>query len=283
MKQKLFNLTFITGLFFTFESPGSRLVAQTTLLKNFQGTSQRVALVGIFNEFVEPSVEDSVVKDAREVIGKYSASYKVNEISNFKTLSNPSNQYFKTSPGELSETQKQFLQKASQDNSIEIIVLNTLRQNQEGMEMEVQLYDSRIETLSAIETARFTVRDRRKGLEDLLYRSFNYLDRDGFVHPDPQDILEKPATLASLQQESFGPKTIEEEMATDPEFLARGELADDASIGGEQTPFWEKWWFWTSIGGGIITASALSYYFLVVDQPPNRASVRFNIPAKRSQ
>jgi len=281
MRKGMWNLPVAVLGAFSFMLGISQVSAQTTPLKNFQGTSQRVALVGIFNEFVEPSVEDSVVKDAREIIGKYSATYKVNEIANFKTLSNPSNQYFKTSPGELSETQKQFLQKACQDNAMEIVVLNTLRQNQEGLEMEVQLYDSRIETLSAIETARFSVRDRRKGLEDLFYRIFNYLDRDGFVHPDPQDMLEKPSTVASLQQEAFGPKSIEEEMATDPEFLGRGELADDASIGGEQTPFWEKWWFWTAIGGSIITASALSYYFLVVDQPPNRAKVRFNMPARQ--
>jgi hypothetical protein len=71
----------------------------------------------------------------------------------------------------------------------------------------------------------------------------------------------------------------EDEFFVDPENLARGQLADDASIGGEQTPFWEKWWFWTAIAAGLTTAGGLSYYFLVVDQPPSRARIRINLPA----
>jgi hypothetical protein len=246
-------------------------------LKNFQGTSQRVALIGVYNEYVEPSIEESVVKEVREIIGRYSASYKTNEIANFKLISNPNNQYFKPSPASLSETQKQFLTKTAQDNSVEIIVLNVLRENAEGLEIELQLYDSRIDTLSDIQAARFNLRDRKSALEDISYRLFNHMDRDGFVHPDPQDILEKPGFLVdrtNAEQRTL----LEDEFVIDPDGLAKGQLADDASIGGEQTPFWEKWWFWTAIGAGIATAGGLSYYFLVVDQPPTRARVRINIP-----
>lgn len=244
-------------------------------IKSFTSTS---AFIGIYNEYVEPSVEESILKESRVISGRYTSAYRDSDIQNFKLLSNPNNQYLKTSPGELSEGQKQFLRKAAEDNRIDIIVLNVLRESPDGLELEIQLYDSRIDQLSAVETARFAIRDRKKSLEDVLYRAFNYLDRDGFVHPEPQELLEKPGFLVSQSQVMGSSSVVEEEFATPPEFLGRGELADDASIGGDQTPFWEKWWFWTAIGGGIITASSLTYYFLVVDQPPNRARLRFNLP-----
>ncbi len=249
----------------------------------FAQTQARAALIGIYNEYVEPSVEESVAKDVRELMGRYAASYKQNEVSNFKMLSNPNNQYFKPVVGELSDTQKQFLKKTAEDNGIDIIVLNSLRESSEGLEMELQLYDARIETLSATVAERFSVRERRSSLETLVYRSFNHVDRDGFVHPDPQDFFPKPTSLAAKESsEGVGSSEIEEVFETDPEFLGRGRLADDASIGGEQTPFWEKWWFWTIIGGTLITAGGLSYYFLVVDQPPRRANTRFNLPANQN-
>jgi hypothetical protein len=51
--------------------------------------------------------------------------------------------------------------------------------------------------------------------------------------------------------------------------------AGTGTVGGEKTPFWETWWFWTIIGGGLVTGGSLAYYFLVIDQPTSKANVTF--------
>ena len=152
-----------------------------------------------------------------------------------------------------------------------------MREVADQYEMHLQLYDIRIETLSGIEQATYSYNSSKRALEVLVFRLMNYLDRDGYVHDVPQEFLETPEALASIQQQKSLEQTGGDQFSVKPEELGGGYLASGGSVAGEKTPFWEKWWFWSLIGGGLITAGGLSYFFLVVNQSPNSADVGFEL------
>lgn len=248
-------------------------------VSDFRSSNQRLALIGFFNELVEPSVEDALLKETRQIFNKYTRTYGDSSISSFKLLNNPNNEYFKTADGELPETQKEYLLRTAEDNKIDIFALGVIRESFEGVEMELQLFDSRIQTLSEIERKSFNLQKRSEALEEIVYKTMNYLDREGYVNPSPQDFLSPPAFIKSIKKgdESFFPASDSDKFIS-PEELSPGRLAGQANIGGEKTPFWERTWFWGVVGGSLLTVAGLSYYFLVVDQPPSSADVTLDIP-----
>ncbi len=247
-------------------------------IKDFRGTPQSVALLGTFSEFVDPDLKQRYVNQLRKLFNRYSRSYGESSISNFKLALNPNDQFFRPITGVLSENQKQFFKAAQKDNSVDIFVLSSLTETGEGLDLELQLFDARIETLSAVERVVFQRAQEERSFEDVVYRLMNYIDRDGFVHPNPQEILEKPILLqaANFNVESGAGGR---EFSISPEILSgEGVLAGRPTIGGEKTPFWETWWFWSIIGGTLISTGGLTYYLTVVDEPPSRANIRFKSP-----
>lgn len=256
----------------------SRSTVAQDQLRDFKASTQKLALLGLFNEFVEPSVEEALVKDLNKLLARYTRTYGPSSVAGFRFLSNPNNQYFKTADQNLDETQKEYLQKVGEDNQVDLLAFGVVRESVEGVELELQIYDTRIQTLSGIERESFPVNRRDKPLEAIVYRTMNYLDREGFVHPSPQDFLQKPVFLQSNQEKSAFSDT-EEDFFLTPADLGGQPLAGRVSIGGEKTPFWEKWWFWGVVLGGIASAGGMSYYFLVLDQPTTGADIAFKAPA----
>jgi hypothetical protein len=247
-------------------------------IKDFRGTAQSLALLGTFSEFVDPDLKQRYVNQLRKLFNRYSRSYGESSISNFKLALNPNEQYFRPITGVLSESQKQFYKAAQKDNSVDIFVLSSLTETGEGLDLELQLYDARIETLSAVERVVFQRAQEERSFEDVVYRLMNYIDRDGFVHPNPQEILEKPILLQSGSL-SMNSGVGGREFSISPEILSgEGVLAGRPTIGGEKTPFWETWWFWSIIGGTLVSTGGLTYYLTVVDEPPSRANIRFRNP-----
>ncbi|MBN8554714.1 MAG: hypothetical protein J0L93_04645 [Deltaproteobacteria bacterium] len=246
-------------------------------VKDFRSTNQKVALLGMFTEGIDEPTETKLVQDFRKSINRYSRSYGTSSIAVFSLQKNDGKKFFRPSEQSLVESQKKFLISAAKDNSVDIIVLGSLRRLDSEIEAELQLYDQRIDTASAVEKAHFPLADFHKAIETLVYRTMNYMDRDGYVHMSGQDFLEPPASSNSaLALDSLKPA--KNEFSINPSDLSSGALAGDVSIGGEKTPFWETWWFWTILGGSLITAGSLTYYFAVVDQPPKQANVHFNQP-----
>lgn len=266
-----------------FEMSVEAAVANQSRLENFRSDvlRQRVALLGSFSEFVDPAQEERLTEQTRKVLNRYTRSYGASSIANFNLPANPNRVYFKpTSNKELDAAQKSFLETASRQNNIEIIALMGLKDLGEEVEVELQLFDARIQTLSAIERSKVLPSRGEAALEDLVYRTMNYLDAEGFVHDSPQNILmpplsaQKDETLVKLKAAG------QDEVSVNPADLSRGQLAGSVAVGGEQTPFWETWWFYTLVGGGLLTAGGLSYYFLVVNQPAKKATIGFTFPSQ---
>lgn len=253
------------------------LLGQSSL-KDFKATNQQVALVGVFNEFVEPPIEKQLLEEIRKKISRYSLTFSQRNIDNFQLLNNPNNQYFKTVSGELPEAQKNFLDQLGKDNSAEIIVLGNLRESYEGVEIDLQLYDTRINSLSGIVSNEFRLQEREQPLGELVYNLMNHLDREGFVWKNPQDFLQKPSGIGSAanNQDDFLPPSADSSFVS-PEGLGATPLAGEVSIGGNKTPFWEKWWFWTVLGGGLATIGGLSYFIFILESDPVTADVTFKI------
>lgn len=255
--------------------PWQGVLAAGDKLKDFRASTQKIALLGVASEFVEPTIEDKWTNQVRKLMNRYSRSYGANSIQSFNLATNTGKQFFKPATN-LEEAQKKFLQAAGKDNSIDIIALGSLRETGDQFEMELQLFDARIETMSGIEKASFTNATAQAALEQFVYRLMNYLDRDGFVHPQPQDFLEPPTAVKQADQNSE--LSARPEFSVNPNELGNGNLAGMTTVGGEKTPFWETWWFWSIIGGSLVTAGALTYYFLVIDQPTTKANVNFQAP-----
>jgi hypothetical protein len=246
-------------------------------LKDFRSTEQKLALLGFKTETVEADIEKKYTEEFRKEINRYSKSYGTSSISAFSLPDSSKGKYFAPVGGALSEDQRKFLVKAAKDNSIDIIVLGSLSQQGLKVDAELQLYDARIDTLSGIEKASLLVTEEKKELDQLVYKLMNYMDRDGFVHQTSQDILLAPvAAVSSSQKVSNGNQS--DDYSINPTALSGGLLAGEVNIGGDKRPYWETWWFWGLIGGGLIAASGLSYYFLVVNQPPNTSKIEFRIP-----
>lgn len=255
--------------------PVSGVRAASDKIKDFRATNQKAALLGVSSEFLEPQIEDKWVNQIRKIMNRYTRSFGQNSIQSFNLGNNPGKQFFRPATA-LEEAQKKFLQAAGKDNGIEIIALGSLRETGDQFEVELQLFDVRIETMSGIEKASFTNANGQVVLESAVYRLMNYLDRDGFVHPQPQDFLESPESLKqSTQIAESSSAASKQEFSVNPNDLSGGFLAGSGASGGEKTPFWETWWFWTIIGSSLATAGALSYYFLVIDQPSSRANITF--------
>lgn len=266
------RLLLVTLLLFL---PPSFLHSQTSL-RDFKGSGQRLALIELYNESAEPSIVEGLKRELIEELRRYSEVFDDNQTRNFRLLDNPGNQYFKPASGRFQEIQREFLVRTGQDNSVDVLVLGGVRESFEGIEVSLQLFDVRIQEASSVELEVFGLRDRRQRLQSLVHRTLNYMDRDGFVNPQPQDFLERPAHLEDSR--AAGASIFDSDSFVRPEDLAPGFLEDDRSIGGDRTPFWEKWWFWTIIGGGLVTAGGLTYYFVVVDQPANQGTIDFKLP-----
>lgn len=274
----ILGICFATGMLFR----GSLAYAQTVgQLKDFRGTPQSVGILGASAEFVDPALKDQILQQMRKNLNRYTRSYSESAISGFKLGPNSNDQFFRPFKGAPSESQKNFLRSAAKDNSVDIIGLMSIRDLGDSInsEVEFQLFDARIEGASGIEVAQFARPTQQRALEDLAFRVMNYLDKDGYVHPDPQGILERPSTLqmgsSAVATDGMGTNT---EVAINPTDLSAGTLGGSLVVAGDQIPFWEKWWFWTIVGSGVGIAGGLSYYFLVVDQPPTRARIKFNLP-----
>ncbi|MDB5038378.1 MAG: hypothetical protein JWQ35_1906 [Bacteriovoracaceae bacterium] len=247
-------------------------------LKDFRGTNQSLALVGVSSEFVDNVTEEKILEDLRKRFNRYSKSYGRNSIEAFKIGSNPGKQFFKPVGDNAPEQQKKFLKDTCKDNTVDVLVIGTLRQMGEETEAELQLYDSRIEAFSKPEKGHFKATGEMSAMDDLVYRLMNYMDREGYVYNTPQDFLTPPTTLQASAKKSFPTGLGMDDNSLNPADLASGNLAGEISTGGEKTPFWEKWWFWTLIGGSLATAGSLTYYFVVVDQPPSNANIGFQMP-----
>lgn len=245
-------------------------------MKDFRGTSQSLALIALPAEFLETTAEERLLQELRKRFNKYSKSYGPSSIESFKMANNPGKQFFRPVADTISEGQKQFLKGAAKDNSVDIIVLGSLRQAGEEVEVELQLFDSRIEALSKTEKASLRNLSDQASMDNLVYRVMNYLDREGYVYGTAQDFLEPP--LSGQMSATIAPGTAGQEGSINPLDFASGTLAGSLSVGGDREPFWEKWWFWTIIGGSLITAGMLSYYFVVVDNPPIAGNVSFEMP-----
>lgn len=251
-------------------------------LKDFRGTPQTVALIGASSEFVDPAQKEAILQILRRQMNRYTRSYGESSISAFKLGVNTNDQFYRPVVGQnLNEQQKLFLKAAAKENSIDIIALSSIREtgDQVSVEVELQLFDARIETLSAIEKVQVN-RAQLKPLDDLAYRSMNYLDKDGFVHPTPQDILERPIDMQTGSQNTLAgsPLGSQQEFSVNPTDLGAGPLGGQQNIGGDKVPFWEKWWFWALVGGGLATAGGVSYYFLVIEKDKAGADIKFNLP-----
>ncbi len=254
-----------------------RLEAQApSKLKDFRGTAQSLALIGATSEFVDRAIKDQVLQNFRRQLNKYTRSFGENSIGGFKLNTNPNDQFYRpVSTEAMGAQQKEFLKAASKDNSVDIFVLAELRDVGDGStEVTAQLYDARIETLSAPEKVQLARPSQVQVLEQLSFKLMNYLDRDGFVHPEVQNFLEEPTNLSSAKGPMVSTPDLES-FSVNPTELSSGRLAGGPNIGGDKTPFWEKWWFWGIVGGGLATAGGLSYYFLVVDQDPSQGQVTF--------
>ncbi len=261
------------GFFLTQSVP---LFAQQKL-KDFRGTAQNFALLGLATEFVDPSIEESIVQQLRRKFNKYTKSYGDSSIQAFNLGPNPGKQFYKPAKETMPEAQKKYLQETCKQNSIDIVGLGSLRPVGDDFEVELQLFDNRIDQLSKIESTVFKIHEIA-ALDNLVFRVMNYLDREGYVYNSPQDFLEPPLSAQEIGGVGIPSRSLQEEFALNPSDVASGVLVGGASIGGDKKPFWEKWWFWTVLGGSLITAGSLSYYFLVVDSPPTKANVNFTLP-----
>lgn len=247
-------------------------------VKDFRGSAQSLALIGATSEFVDSAIRDQVLQAFRRYLNKYTRSYGEDSISGFKLNSNPNNQFFRPVGSEaMGSQQKDFLKLAAKDNGIDLFALVELRDvGDNSIEVTAQLYDSRIETLSGVEKTTLPRPGQTANLEGLSYRLMNYLDREGFVHPEVQNFLEAPVQSGT----AFGrraelPSSELQSYSVNPQDLSSGRLAGGVNIGGDKTPFWEQRWFWGLLGGGLIMAGGLSYYFLVVDQDASQGQVTF--------
>jgi hypothetical protein len=243
-------------------------------VKDFRSMNQKAALVGFYSENVDETTEAKLTQEFRKAINKYTKTYGASSVAVFNLPKNEGKRFFIPASKSFDENQKKFLTAVGKDNSVDIIVLGSLKKPAEEVEAELQLYDVRIDTASAVEKAQFTVNDSTKGIDALVFRLMNYMDRDGYVHTSSQDFLEAPSVSDTLIAKP-APKN---EFSINPSDLSGGMLAGDVSIGGEKTPFWETWWFYALLGGGLLTAGSLTYYFTVVDQPPKHANVGFQLP-----
>jgi len=274
LRRKFFaNLVLFTFIF----SLNAPLWSQERI-KDFRSAGQKIALIGASTEFVEPEVKEKTLEQTRRIINRYSRTYGASSIASFKIGRNPNDQFYQPVDESLEKDQKAFLDLLAKDNAIDIMTLASIREVGDEFEVRMQFYDARIETLSKIEETTFSLNASQRALEIIVFRLMNYLDRDGYVHDSPQDFLETPEFLASLQQQTDFDLGGDEDFAISPEELSGGYLAGGSAVAGEKTPFWEAWWFWTLIGGSLLTAGGLSYYFLVVNQDPTRANVSFNLP-----
>lgn len=245
-------------------------------IKDFRATNQTLALLGLATEFVDPSTYESMLGQIRKRLNRYSKTYGESSIQGFKLGNNPGGQFFKASESGPSDAQKNFLKQAAKDNSIDILVLGSFKQVGEDYALELQLFDNRIDVWSKVEKASFNLRDAA-ALDQIVYRIMNYLDKDGYVFSTPQDFLEPPVQAQTGKGGIISSKA-QDEFSVNPSELSSGILAGRVSIGGEKTPFWERWWFWASVGGGLVLAGGLSYYFLVANRTPSSANLQFNIP-----
>lgn len=245
-------------------------------IKDFRSTNQSLALVSLAAEFVDPGLEIRLTQDLRRKFNRYIKTFDEASVGQFKLGTNPLKQFFKPIVEALSEQQKKFLQNVGKENSADIIVLGFVRQNGDATDIELQLYDVRIEAFSKIEKTSIRQASDRTLLDDLVYRVMNYLDREGYVYNTPQDFLEPPVVAGVLAPKI--PTLGGEEFSINPADLGSGALAGEVVAGGDKVPFWEKWWFWTILGGGLLTAGGLTYYFLVVNQPPTATNVHMTLP-----
>ncbi|TVQ78139.1 MAG: hypothetical protein EA369_07750 [Bradymonadales bacterium] len=243
-------------------------------LENFRQTNQRAALLGIQNEFVDTNLEEAVNRELRRNINRYTTSYALSDVSNFRLANNPGGQFFRPN-ARLEEPQTNFLTRAAEENEIDLIVLAAIREGSVGLDLELQIFDARIMTLSGVESASFSFNQRVSAIEDLVYRIFDYLDREGFVHPTRQGFLQRPTALGGTRSPADFDLAGGDDFFLLPRDLSGPSLAGRVSVGGDKTPFWEEWWFWTLVFGGIALASGMSYYFLVERRPPSRSSVVF--------
>ena len=92
-------------------------------LKNFRGTAQTAAILGLSNEFVDSSLEQSILLDLRKGVNKFTKSHEAAAINNFELGQNPNKQFFKPTKSTLSDAQKDFLTAAGKKNSIDIIFI----------------------------------------------------------------------------------------------------------------------------------------------------------------
>ncbi len=272
--------SFITLVFFLSTQFGS-LSAQNARVKDFRSSNQKAALLGVASEFVEGTLEDRIVEQMRRLVNRYTRSFGGSTVAGFNLGANQGKKFFKPVLPDVpfDEAQKKFLQAAGKDNSFEIVVLGYLRDDGGEISSDLQLYDVRTDTRSPIVSAKFQTKDMTAVLEKQVYTLMNHMDREGFVGATAQNFLEPPAALSNESGlGGAGNFPSESELAVNPTELGQGYLAGSTTVGGEKTPFWETWWFWTSIAAGLALAGGLTYYFVVVDQPKSGANVGFNLP-----
>ncbi len=283
MRRKSVSLfTFlIFGTQLLSSSPGFAVPAGTKV-RDFRTSNQKAALLGVLSEFVDETQENRILEEMRKSINRYTRSYGSSSIASFNLGQNPGKKFFKPIPPEtpMDENQKKFLQSSGKDNAFEIVVLGVLRVEGEEVGSELQLYDLRTDTRSQIISTKMNAKNEILEIEKQIFKLMNFLDQEGFVGATSQDFLEMPANLQNDAQAKASANLNPEaqDQAVNPNDLSGGFLAGGEVVGGEKTPFWESWWFWSIIGGTVLTAGGLSYYFIAVDKPKENANVGFQLP-----
>ncbi len=249
---------------------------QGAALKDFRSSNQKAALLGVSMEGVDSETENRLSEDLRKAINKMTRSFGALSIVNFRLGDSNGGQFYAPVSGTLADNQKKFFKEACASNEFDIPVLARMEARGVDIALSMQLFDCRIETLSSIEQETMAMVGDAEKIQQIVYRLFDHLDRDGFVHSSRQGFLVAPERFAPMMPQSSD--SLKDDIALDPSLLSSGRLAGTMVIGGDKRPFWETPWFWGVLSSSLIVAGGLSYYFLVVDKPPTSANVQFAIP-----
>lgn len=249
---------------------------QAEKIADFRGLNMKLALIDLDSSLGDKSLDTRVIEGLRKAFNRYVRTFGFSTVSSFKIPKEASRVTYReiSKPADLSEVDRKLIQQIAKDNSVDLLVLGSIKQPGSQVELALQIYDVRIETFSAIETASTNPSTLQPALDAIAHRLMNYLDRDGYIHPTSQDLL-MPMRLEGVPAPT---RPADDVFSVNPTDLSSGQFAGQISIGGEKTPFWETWWFWTLVGGGLIGGGLATYYLVTSSQSPTQMELTFTLP-----